>query len=141
VINVLVQVQNITVKQILLSVPATVINVLVQIQNITVHQMLSFVLAIVMPVLRFQQQNITVQQAMLFVLTTLPLVTVQAVTQYLIVSHVLPRPPVTPTYALIMLAIIVVILLKEVLELIAPPHTTGVTAQVLARHLRARCAK
>ena len=76
------------VQQVLIYVLVTVINVLVQVQAIAVQQMPVYVLETVMSV-QVLAQHITVQQVMLFVQIQLPHVTVQAVVQCLIVSHVL----------------------------------------------------
>jgi len=79
---------QVTVLQILLSVPATVFNVLVLVQTIAVQQMILYVLAIVVFVLVLIQ-NIAVREVMVFVQVLLVRATAQAVTQYGIVNHVL----------------------------------------------------
>jgi len=88
VINVLAQVQYLTVQQMLLYALAIVMSVLVQAQHITVQLTLPYVLATVMSVL-VQVPHITAQQVMLFAQILLLHVTVQVVVQYLIVNHAL----------------------------------------------------
>jgi len=118
VINVLAQVQNLTVKQILLSVLETVISVLVQIQNITVHQMLFFVLAIVIFVLVLTQ-HIAVQKVMLFDQIILVHVVVRVVIQFLIANHVRLH---LATVALLAVVIISV-MLRELLLILVEQKT------------------
>ena len=114
---VLVLVPHIIVQQLKRHVLVTVTPVLVQVQHIAVQQVLAYVLAIVMSVLVLVP-HIAVQQVMLSVLTQLPLVTVQAVVQCLIVSHVL---------LVKIVQVIVVTMSRPVLPAMdAQPHTIGV---------------
>jgi len=115
-----------TVKQVLPYVLEIVTPVLVLVQAITVQQMTAYVPETVTSVLAVVQ-HITVQQAMLYVQIPLPLVLVQAVAQYLIVSHVL-----TPmVYAVMKHVVVILVATRTVMVLHAQPVKLVAVALVL----------
>ena len=124
---VLVQVQTIAVQQMLLYALVIVMSVLVLVQHITVQQAPAYVLATVMCV-QVLVQHITVQQVMPYVLIRMSLVTVQPVTQCLIVNHVLTLM----VYADIQHAAVILAAMRTIMVLLAPPATFVAVALVLA---------
>ena len=130
-----------TVHQMPVYVLATVLPVLVQVQTIAVRPTTHYVLVIVMSALA-QAQHIIVQQIILFVLVTLAHVTVQAVAQCLIVTHVLIlmvyvelqhvvliraathmiMMDIVPIMVMIMLLLIIIVAVGPVFAPVVPVH-------------------
>ena len=139
---VVVSAVQVTVLQILLSVPATVFNVLGLVQQLAVQQTPIYVVVIVVFVM-VQVQHITVQEAMVFVQILLLHVDVQVVAQCLIVRPVLL---IHMVYAVIRhvatilvrrhmitgyVAQLVIIVQTVVVQPIMPPATMVVVVQPL----------